>query len=339
MRVGLTYDLRQHYLAKGFGEEETAEFDAPETIAAIEGVLKWRGFKVERIGNIRALVSRLAAGKRWDFVFNIAEGMHGVGREAQVPALLDAYGIPYTFSDPLTMALTLDKAMAKRIVRDHGLPTAAFISIERESQIVEQPLDFPVFAKPLAEGTGKGITEASRIQSWNELVTTVTRLLDRYRQAVLVETFLPGREFTVGIVGSGPAAEVIAVMEIKLLSTAELGAYSYLNKELCAERVAYALADDAEAARAAQTALAAWRALGCRDGGRVDLRSDARGVPQFLEVNPLAGLRPGHSDLVILSELAGWSYDQLVNRIIDSCLERSRPATSRVGRLPQAVPA
>lgn len=337
MRVGLTYDLRQDYLAKGFGEEETAEFDAPETIAAIEGVLKGRGYKVERIGNIRSLVQRLSAGKRWDFVFNIAEGMHGVGREAQVPALLDAYRIPYTFSDPLTMALTLDKAMAKRIVRDHGLTTAPFCLVETESQLVEQPLSFPVFAKPVAEGTGKGVTEASRIQSWNELVETTTRLLKRYRQPVLVEAFLPGREFTVGIVGTGAKAKVIAIMEINLLSKAERGAYSYLNKELCADRVEYRLADDEEAELASQTALAAWQALGCRDGGRVDLRSDAYCVPQFLEVNPLAGLRPGHSDLVILSELAGWTYDQLVNRIIDSCLERALPTKMHPRRLPQAA--
>jgi D-alanine-D-alanine ligase len=337
MRVGLTYDLRQDYLAKGFGEEETAEFDAPETIAAIEGVLKRRGFKVERIGNVRSLVSRLAAGKRWDFVFNIAEGMHGVGREAQVPALLDAYAIPYTFSDPLTMALTLDKAMAKRIVRDNGLPTAPFLLVETERHIVEQPLAFPVFAKPVAEGTGKGITEASRIQSWNELVGTAVELLGRYRQPVLVESYLPGREFTVGIVGTGATAEVIAVMEIKLLTMAERGAYSYLNKELCADRVAYQLADDDEARLAGETALAAWRALNCRDGGRVDLRSDPYCVPQFLEVNPLAGLRPGHSDLVILSELAGWTYDQLVNRIIDSCLERALPTETRPRRLPQVA--
>lgn len=339
MRVGLTYDLRQDYLAKGFGEEETAEFDAPETIAAIEAVLRRRGFRVERIGNVHSLVSRLSAGKRWDLVFNIAEGLHGIGREAQIPALLDAYRVPYTFSDPLTMALTLDKAKAKRIVRDHGLPTAPFVLIERESQIVEQTLAFPVFVKPLAEGTGKGITAASRVQSWNELNKAVTTLFRRYRQPVLVETFLPGREFTVGIVGTGHAAEVIAVMEIKLLGTAEQGAYSYLNKELCADRVHYGLADDEEARLAGETALAAWRALGCRDGGRVDMRSDALCVPQFLEVNPLAGLRPGHSDLVILSELAGWTYDELLNRIIDSCLERSLPKKTRVRRLPQAVTA
>lgn len=339
MRVGLTYDLRQDYLAKGFGEEETAEFDAPETIAAIEGVLKRRGYKVERIGNIRSLVQRLSAGKRWDFVFNIAEGMNGVGREAQVPALLDAYGIPYTFSDPLTMALTLDKAMAKRIVRDHGLATAPFCLVERESQIVEQPLTFPVFAKPVAEGTGKGITETSRVQSLDELVAATRQLLERYRQPALVESFLPGREFTVGVVGTGPQAEVIAVMEIRLLDTAEQGAYSYLNKELCADRVRYTLADDEEAQLAGATALQAWRALRCRDGGRIDLRSDAYCVPQFLEVNPLAGLRPGHSDLVILAELAGWTYDRLVNRIIDSCLERILPKSTRVRRLAQAATA
>ena len=126
MKIGLTYDLRSDYLAQGFGLEETAEFDRVETIDELAGALERLGHEVVRIGNVRALASALTSGERFDLVFNIAEGLHGFGREAQVPALLDAFGIPYTFSDPLTQALGLDKAVAKQVVRDAGVPTAPF---------------------------------------------------------------------------------------------------------------------------------------------------------------------------------------------------------------------
>ncbi len=322
MRVGLTYDLRQDYLAAGHGLEETAEFDSIETIEAIEGALRRYGLAPDRIGNLRQLVARLAAGERWDFVFNIAEGMRGIGREAQVPALLDAYGIPYSFSDPLVMALTLHKGMAKHVVRDRGVPTAPFAVVEDMADLAAVDLPFPLFAKPVAEGTGKGVTPASRIASPAALRRVCRRLLSRYRQPVLIETFLPGREFTVGVIGTGVAATPVAVMEVVLTERAEAGVYSYVNKEECDARVRYHLADDAEAREAARVALAAWRALGCRDGGRVDVRSDAAGRPQFLEVNPLAGLHPEHSDLPILSRLAGLSYDELIGRILDSAFRR-----------------
>jgi len=320
MRVGLTYDLRRDYLAEGYGEEETAEFDSPETIEAIESVLRDRGFETDRIGNVRRLAERLVAGECWDFVFNIAEGLQGVAREAQVPALLEAYGVPYTFSGPLTLALCLDKALAKRVVRDHDLPTAPFAVIETELDLAGVTLGFPVFVKPLAEGTGKGISAASRVESEEELASVCHSLIERFRQPALVETYLPGREFTVGVVGTGREAQAVGVMEVNLVGAAESWGYSYENKEYYEDRVHYQLVDDPEARRAKKLALDAWRALGCRDGGRVDLRSDARGRPHFLEVNPLAGLHPVRSDLVIQARLAGISYEDLLNRIVDSCL-------------------
>lgn len=322
MRVGLTYDLRGDYLAQGFDAEHVAEFDSPETIQAIEGALRRQGFVTNRIGNVRQLAKRLVAGHRWDFVFNIAEGLNGIGREAQVPALLDAYGIPYTFSDPLIMALTLDKAMAKRVVRDHGIATAPFAVIETVRDVTAVDLPYPLFAKPLAEGTGKGIDAASRVRSRAELASVCRRLIARYRQPVLVESYLPAREFTVGIVGTGPWAKVVGVTEIELRDGSGSTAYSYVTKERSEELVKYRLADDEQGQQAAKTGLAAWRALRCRDGGRVDLRCDAAGVPTFLEVNPLAGLHPTHSDLPILAALAGWTYDRLLTEIVDSCLER-----------------
>jgi D-alanine-D-alanine ligase len=322
MRLGLTYDLRDHYLAAGHSAEETAEFDSVETIEALAGALESLGLAVDRVGTVRQLAQRLVAGDRWELVFNVAEGLKGVGREAQVPALLDAYDIPYTFSDPLVMALALHKGMAKRVARDSGVPTAPFAVVETLADVNGIGLPFPLFAKPVAEGTGKGVTPASRVATPTALRRVCRQLLDRFRQPVLVETFLPGREFTVGIVGTGRAAEPIAVMEVALNERAESGVYSYVNKEECESRVIYRLSDDAEAQAAGEVALAAWRALGCRDGGRVDLRQDRDGRPMFLEVNPLAGLHPTHSDLPIMCTLAGITYETLIGRIVESARRR-----------------
>jgi D-alanine-D-alanine ligase len=322
MRVGLTFDLRDHYLAAGYSAEDTAEFDNIETIDSLAGALERLGLEVDRIGTVRELAQRLVAGERWDLVFNIAEGLKGVGREAQVPALLEAYDIPYTFSDTLVMALALHKGMAKRVARDCGVPTAPFAVVESMADLAAVDLPFPLFAKPIAEGTGKGVTPASRVVNRAALRKLCRQLLERYRQPVLVETFLPGREFTVGVIGTGAAAEAVAVMEVLLNGQAEAGVYSYINKEECEGRVVYRLADGEEAEAAGAVALAAWRALGCRDGGRVDLRQDAGGRPLFLEVNPLAGLHPTHSDLPIMCTLAGIPYDALIGRIVESARRR-----------------
>ncbi len=332
MKVGLTYDLRTDYLAEGYGELETAEFDRPDTIDAIERAIREMGFETDRIGHFRHLVERVARGDRWDFVFNIAEGMHGIGRESQVPALLDAYEIPYVFSDPLVNALTLHKGHAKRVVRDAGVPTADFFVVENESDIARVDLPFPVFAKPVAEGTAKGIDRTSKIKSPAELRAACVRLLAEYRQPVLVETFLPGREFTVGIVGTGSSARVVGTMEIILLDQADPEIYTYTNKEHCEELVKYQRADDDMARRAEEVSLEAYRILGCRDGGRVDVRADARGEVKFLEVNPLAGLHPEHSDLPIICTLYGISYAELMRMIMDSALERTGLAKMAVRR-------
>lgn len=331
MLIGLTFDLRDHYRALGFGEEQVAEFDSAETIALLEAALIRLGHRVERIGHVRALAERLVRGARWDLVFNICEGVAGRSREAQVPALLEAFDQPYTFADPLVMAATLDKAVAKRLVRDHGLATAPFALVERAADLAAVDLPFPLFVKPVAEGTGKGVGPASLVRSRRELERSCRVLLARFAQPVLVETFLPGREFTVGILGTGAAARVIGTLEVELLPGAEPGVYSFTNKERCEELVRYHLVDDPEAKAAAELALACYRALQCRDAGRVDLRSDAAGRPHFLEVNPLAGLHPTHSDLPILAGLAGLGYDALVAAILAS-------ASARAGLAPERAP-
>lgn len=322
MRVGLTYDLREDYLAAGFLEEETAEFDLPETITAIDDSLCSLGYRTDRIGHVKHLMTRLCAGNRWDLVFNIAEGVHGFGREAQVPAVLEAYEIPYTFSDSLVLALTLHKGMTKHVIRDLGLPTPDFIVVQDARDIARVDLPYPVFCKPVAEGTGKGISAASKVTSRSELGQVCRRLLAAHRQPVLVETFLSGREFTVGVAGTGEDARVLGVLEILLQDNAEAEAYTYFNKENYEGLVQYELATGPFADSATQLALAVWRGLGCRDGGRIDLRANAAGKLHFLEVNPLAGLHPSRSDLPILAERNGVSYRDLIRMIMDSAVRR-----------------
>ncbi|MBU1180584.1 MAG: D-alanine--D-alanine ligase [Pseudomonadota bacterium] len=328
MHVGITYDLRDEYLEMGFGEEETAEFDRADTIDAIENALAGLGYRTERIGHVKKLVNCLSEGKSWDIVFNIAEGYYGIGREAQVPAILDAFQIPYTFSDPLVLSLTLNKAITKRVVRDLGIPTPDFAIVEKLSDIDSVSLPFPLFAKPVAEGTGKGISDASEVGDRKNLRALCRDLIDRFKQPVLLETYLPGREFTVGIIGTGDDAKVVGVIEVLLNKQAEKGAYSYINKKKYEELVTYRLVDDKMARDAARVALDSWVGLGCRDAGRIDIRSDADGKPNFIEVNPLAGLHPVHSDLPILCRLSGISFEKLIDEIMKSALKRvacSRP--------------
>lgn len=322
MRVGITYDLAEDYLFAGFSEEEAAEFDRPDTIEGIEAALQDLGYQTDRIGSVQSLVNRLAIGERWDMVFNIAEGARGFGRESQVPALLEAYEIPYTFSDPMVLALSLHKGMTKHVVRDMNIPTPDFCVVERLNDLDHIDLAFPVFAKPVAEGTGKGINAASKIKMKKEMASVCRRLLDTYDQPVLLETFMSGREFTVGLVGTGDRSTAVGVIEVLLQKDADPEVYSYSNKKQFEERVRYILVEDDEAQRAADVALAVWRGLGCRDAGRIDLRSDGKGMPHFLEVNPLAGLNPEISDLPILCGLAGMTYGELIAKIMESAFER-----------------
>ncbi len=332
MRIGLTYDLRAEYLAMGYGEEETAEFDREETIAELEKAIRACGHSTDRIGHARSLVSRLAGGDRWDLVFNIAEGLRGAGREAQVPAILDVFGIPYTFSDPVVMGLTLHKGLTKSVIRDAGIPTPGFGVVAREEDAEAIGFPPPYFAKPVAEGTSKGIAADSVVSDRRELAPLCRRLLAEFRQPVLIETFLPGREFTVGVLGTGGEAEAIGTLEMGLRPGAESGVYSYVNKERCEELVEYILVrpeGDRAVSEAERLALEVWRVLGCRDAGRVDFRCDAEGRPQFLEVNPLAGLHPTHSDLPILCSKLEIPYVRLIERIIlSACARIERPSTT-----------
>ena len=323
LRIGVAYDLRSDYLAMGYGEEETAEFDSEVTIDAICDALAANGFEAVRIGNVRRLVDALSRGERWDGVFNFCEGLKGLGREAQVPALLDVFDIPHVFSDTVTMALCLDKAVAKRVVRDCGVPTPDFVVIERINDVEKVALPFPLFLKPVAEGSGKGVNAKSRVNNTTALQRVAADLLIRFEQPVLAESFLPGREFTVAILGTGADAHVLGVSEILPKDNWVGDGYGYENKEYWHDKVKIIGADPASAKAAGEVALAAWRALRCRDGGRVDIRNDAAGQPNFMEVNPVAGLRPDYSDMCFIATREGLSYRDLIGRIMDGFLARN----------------
>jgi D-alanine-D-alanine ligase len=329
MIVGMTFNLR------GSGTTGTSrtkdwdlEFDSPETISALEESIRALGHNVTRIGDVTDLVRFVAERHRVDIVFNMAEGQFGRARESQVPAILEAYDLAYTFSDPLTLAVCHDKPIAKRLLLQHGLPTPPFAIIgdhdpAKGSHEVELLMPYPLFVKPVHEGTSKGISGHSIVWSIDQLVTQVRLIVDSYRQPALVEPYLPGREFTVGILGTGSAARVLGIAEIHCLEAQDTPVYGAREKEQCETLVSYeAVREKAIARDIEEVALEAYTCLECRDAGRVDVRLDSRSAPQILEVNPLPGLHPTHSDLPIIATQAGWAYDTLIAAILESANQR-----------------
>jgi len=322
MIIGLTYDLRSDYIKMGYSLEETAEFDKESTIEGIEQALQKLGHTTQRIGHAKNLMKALLTNEKWDLVFNICEGMYGEGRESLVPALLDTYQIPYVFSGPVTLGISLNKAFAKQIVKESGVNTPAFHVVSKISDVDKVALECPLFAKPISEGTGKGIDVTSFIKTKKELKKVCETLLAKFNQPVLVEEYLPGREFTVGIIGTGKNAYVPGAMEIVYTKTSH-NFYSYDNKENFEGRINYKAVEGDLLEACKEVALQSWNALNCCDGGRVDVKIDRFGTMSFIEVNPLAGLNPEISDLPILCRLNNVSYQQLIEGIMKSAIERN----------------
>jgi D-alanine-D-alanine ligase len=299
--------------------EDTAEFDKQETVDALDAALVKMGHKTEQIGNAFQIIEALASGKRWDLVFNIAEGLYGDGRESVIPAILDQYKIPYIFSGPIIMGLSLNKHLTKLIVKAAGVPVSPGMLISEIQDIDKCNLEYPLFIKPVSEGTGKGITEKSLVNSPGELKKMSEWILTRFNQPALVEEYLPGKEFTVGIVGSGDNAEVIGGMEVICSDNLP---YSVEVKENYQQYCQYKTLDKDIEEECKKVALNAWRALGAVDAGRVDLKADKNGRICFIEANPLAGLNPIHSDLPILARMYGIEYQKLMEMIMKSARKR-----------------
>ena len=321
MNVGLTFDLRSWYTDRGYSMEETAEFDKQETVDALEDALKKLGHQTEPVGNVFQLIDALSAGKRWDMIFNIAEGLYGDGRESVVPAILDQYKIPYVFSGPVIMGISLNKHMAKMVVSAAGVPVSPGMLINEHSDLNRVTLSYPLFIKPVSEGTGKGITEKSLVKNAAELAEMADWIISEFKQPALVEEYLPGREFTVGIVGSGDTAEAIGGMEV---ICADNLPYSVEVKENYWNYCKYKPLDEDIAEECKSVALGAWKALGAVDAGRIDVKADRTGRICFIEANPLAGLNPIHSDLPILARMYGIEYQQLLEKIMESAVKRAK---------------
>jgi len=336
MRIGLTYNLKP----EGAAGDRYEEFDSLETIEALESALRACDHEPVRLGWGKEMLEKLAANGGVDGVFNLAEGMGGRGRESQVPATLEMLGIPCTGSDPVAIGITLDKALAKLMAKAHGIATAPWVvaapltlalspQAGRGDSEARSPspreagrgwreapgegLRFPLFVKPAAEGSSMGVTAKSLCRNEAELQDAIARV--HAYGAVLIEEYLPGNEYTVGIVDG----KAIAVMQVVPKKAQENFFYSIEVKRQYKELVEYRLVDEP---RVQAVALAIWNAFGLRDVARVDVRNDRDGVPNFVEVNPLPGVHPVNSDLVILAKAAGWTYNQLIAGIMASAEER-----------------
>jgi len=319
MKIGLTFDLRSWYTDRGYSLDDTAEFDKQETVDALDEALRKMGYETEQVGNSFQVIEALASGKKWDLVFNIAEGLYGDGRESVIPAILDQYKIPYVFSGPVIMGLSLNKHLTKIIVSASGVPVSAGMLISDIQDIDKCKMDFPLFVKPVSEGTGKGITEKSLVHNSVELRNMVEWIINSFNQPALVEEYLPGREFTVGVIGSGDSARAIGGMEVMCANNLP---YSVEVKENYQLYCTYKPLDHDIEDECKKVALGAWRALGAVDGGRVDLKANRSGKICFIEANPLAGLNPVHSDLPILARMYGIEYQKLMEMIMDSAILR-----------------
>jgi D-alanine-D-alanine ligase len=327
MRIGITYDLKADLSGRpNLPDDFQEEFDSPATIAAIADVLRGLGHEVEKLGDGRELLERLLADPP-DFVFNFAEGQ-GIGRcrEARVPAVLEMLGIPYTGSDPLTLAATLDKDCAKRLAASAGVsvPKGLIVSRNDESALAGRSrLNFPVIVKPAWEGSSKGIRNKCLVEEPSDLAGVVGSLLQDYDQPVLVEEYIQGDELTVGMLGNDPP-RVLGVMRVLPNVPVERFVYSLEVKRDFERQVRYECPPPYNAAQTKAVeaaALRAYRALGCRDVARIDFRL-REGTPYFLEVNPLPGLNPDYSDLVIMARALSWSYERLIGTILQEALDR-----------------
>lgn len=326
-------------------KDKYAEWDTEETVNAVRDALAER-YRVLMIDANEDAYNKLVL-YRPDFVFNIAEGLHGVSRESQIPAILEMLQIPYLGSDPLTLGICLDKSRAKEILSHYGIPTAGFRVIRSMDDFDDVRVKFPAIVKPLHEGSSKGIYNSSVVRNVDELASEVRIVLETYHEPAMVEDFLPGREFTVALLGNGKEVQVLPLVEIKFdaLPAGVNPIYSYEAKWIwdqrdtpldvfeCPARVEDVLRGEIE-----RICKEAYRVLNCRDWSRIDVRLDAYGKPHILEINPLPGILPNPEDNSCFpkaARAAGMSYNQLINTVLDIAMKRNglEPITQMAGRV------
>ncbi|GIK06620.1 hypothetical protein Aspvir_002270 [Aspergillus viridinutans] len=349
LNIALIAEQRSTYRDQGYSDEECAALPHIGEADKVLTTLQELGHHVTLVPGIQALVKHLAAGtnKHWDLAFNMAQGFHGLAREAQIPALLDAYQVLYTFSDAATMALCQNKVSTKIILAHHKIPTAPFTVISREEQklnlenLTDMLPHYPLFLKPVTEGSSKGIDTFSKVTEPADLESAVKKLRSLLPdQDILVEPFLSGREFSVSILGTGAQSRVIGVTEFlwkkpssdRTVRNGSCNSLEFASRkskcsdtDMLVERNDPGLMADTQVKAACQVALDAWKTFGCRDAGRVDIRfssNELDAVPNVLELNPISGLLPGHSPLARSTEANGFPYKNLLAAIIQSALAR-----------------
>ncbi|MEG1710893.1 MAG: ATP-grasp domain-containing protein [Clostridia bacterium] len=324
MTIGIVFNLKKGIKAKAIDAE--AELDCIDTVYAIRDVFVKNGYNVELLEADKRLMEKLNNSKV-DIIFNIAEGLNGRGREAQIPALLSMLGIAYTGSDETTLCVALDKALTKRILSTYHVHTPKYLVIKKNGKIKPHTLEFPIIVKPNAEGSSKGISEISIVHSEKELKELIKTNIDLYNEDMLAEEYIHGREFTVGILGNNGDTKVFEPMEIiyKKPTQGDYYVYSYNVKQNYKEYVEYQCPADISIDannEMKEVAEKVYRELQCKDFSRIDFRMDEKGVLHFIEINPLPGLAPGYSDYPMLADFCGTNYNDLIMGILNAALKR-----------------
>ena len=329
MHVTLTYNLKQEDQTKP--ADYFSEFDSPDTINAIMGALEKKGHTVQLLDVRCTNLFSYFKNNRVDMVFNIAEGNNGRFRESEIPAVLDYLDIPYTGSSPLSLGLALNKALTKKILKSENIPTPSFQVFKKGNEELSPNLKFPLIVKPNYEGSSKGISVSSVVQTNGHLYKKIKEVMDLYNQEVLVEEFIDGKELSVGILENGKTT-TLPILEVDFSSCIKSGEYFYSwrmkeyqgNVELglmpqfhCPARL-----DTETEELVKDTALKAHKALGCFDISRTDIRLSRDNIPYVLEINPLPGLNPKESNFPIMAYAAGMKYEDLIEAILMSASER-----------------
>ena len=327
MKVGVTYNLKHADQTVGKAADDQAEYDSMDTVLAVESAIRRCGYDTVLLEADEDLPQKILQSKP-DMIFNIAEGRGGRAREAQVPALLNLFQIPFTGSDETTLCIALDKALTKRILSTYKIPTPRYRTFAQGETVRASGLRFPVIVKPNAEGSSKGIADVCIAQSAEELRALVQKNLSLYGGSVLIEEFILGREFTVGLLGNGETLTVFPPMEIIYHASPIEGfnVYNYTVKQEYKKYVTYrcpAQIPSEMERELVRLAKKVFFALGCRDFARVDFRADEAGRLYFIEINPLPGLAPHYSDYPMLAEFCGVSHEDLVCSVLKAGVRRA----------------
>ena len=321
LKVAVACNIKKNETAGQF--DSAAEFDDYGTVCAIMKALRTGNREVSLIEAEKEFPLKIAETEP-DIVFNIAEGMNGAGREARVPAILNHLGIPFTGSDEVTMCLALDKALTKRLLSTYRIATPNYKTTGENTRFSAAGLSWPVIVKPNCEGSSMGITDRSIARDEDELFEILNRNAGQYNRETLVEEYIPGREFTVGILGNGKETRVFPPMEI-IFKDAGNGVYGFDVKKDFKKYIEYKcppLLDKSKIAEIEKTALKIFSVMRCRDCARVDFRLSPEGKLYFIEINPLPGLAPGYSDFPMIAEFCGMDYDALIRNILNCALKR-----------------